>query len=56
MEVITLLLFFSLVLAAAGVGFFLWNTKSRNHDYADQLAILPLEEDHEKTQTNSHKQ
>jgi cbb3-type cytochrome oxidase maturation protein len=45
MNVLILLLFVSITLALAAVGFFVWNFKERAHDHNDRLAILPLEDD-----------
>ncbi len=45
MTVIPLLVFCSLSLAACGVIFFLYSTRRRDHQHADRLALLPLEED-----------
>ena len=45
MEVLILTVFVSLVLAAAGVGLFVWSIKSGTHEHADRLALLPIEDD-----------
>lgn len=45
MEVLILLVFVSLVLAASAVAFFAWNVRVRNHEHADRLALLPLDDD-----------
>lgn len=47
MEVLILLIFVSLVLVTGAVGFFAWNLRERNHEHADRLALLPLEDDEE---------
>jgi cbb3-type cytochrome oxidase maturation protein len=46
-DVLILLVFVSLILAGSAVGFFAWNLRSRNHEHADRLALMPLE-DHER--------
>ena len=43
MEVLILTLFVSLMLAAAGVGFFVWSIKQGAHEHGDRLALLPVE-------------
>mgnify|MGYP001556915780 CR=1 FL=1 len=45
MEVVVLLLFIGIVLAACGVGFFAWNFMQRNHEHGARLALLPLDSD-----------
>lgn len=45
MEVIPLLVFCSLVLAAIGVLFFIGSTRNHDHEHADRLALMPLEDD-----------
>ncbi|MBX7195899.1 MAG: cbb3-type cytochrome oxidase assembly protein CcoS [Sandaracinaceae bacterium] len=45
MEVLILTVFVSLVLAALGVGLFVWSAKSRTFEHSDRLAILPLEDE-----------
>ena len=45
MDVIPLLVFCSLVLAGIGVLLFVGSTRNRDHEHADRLALLPLEED-----------
>ena len=45
MEVLILLIFVSLVLAGSAVAFFAWNLRGKNHEHADRLALLPLDED-----------
>lgn len=45
MNVLLLTVFVSLVLAALGVGLFVWTARSRTFEHADRLAILPLEEE-----------
>ncbi len=45
MEVLIFLLFVGLLLAAAGVAFFVWNVRERNHEHGDRLSLLPLETD-----------
>lgn len=42
-EVLLLTVFVSLVLAALGVGLFVWTVRSKTFEHADRLAILPLE-------------
>ncbi len=43
MEVLILTLFVSLILAALGVGFFIWSVDRGTGEHADRLALLPLE-------------
>lgn len=45
MDVIPLLVFCSLGLAALGVLLFLHSTRNRDHEHADRLSLLPLDED-----------
>lgn len=45
MEVLVLTTFVSLVLAASGVGLFVWSARARTFDHADRLALLPLRDD-----------
>lgn len=45
MEILILTLFVSLVLAGAGVGFFVWSVRQGAHEHADRLALLPLQDD-----------
>lgn len=44
MEVVTLLLFIGAVWVFAAVAFFAWNLRSAEHEHADRMAILPLED------------
>ncbi|MCC6877860.1 MAG: cbb3-type cytochrome oxidase assembly protein CcoS [Sandaracinaceae bacterium] len=43
MEVLILLIFVSLVLAAAAVAFFVITLRSGSHEHTDRLALLPIE-------------
>ncbi|MCC6670223.1 MAG: cbb3-type cytochrome oxidase assembly protein [Planctomycetes bacterium] len=45
MDVIPLLVLISLGLVAIGVAFFLWSVRLGDHEHADRLALLPLEDD-----------
>lgn len=45
MEVVPLLVFCSIGLAIGGVLLFLWSTRLRDHEHAERLSLLPLEED-----------
>lgn len=45
MDVLILTLFFSLMLAGAGVGLFIWSVKQGTHEHAERLALLPIEDD-----------
>lgn len=45
MNVIPLLVLFSLVLAATSVLLFAWSARNRDADHADRLSLLPLEDD-----------
>lgn len=44
MEVLILTTFVSLLLAAAGVGLFVWSVRARTFDHAERLALLPLDD------------
>ncbi len=45
MDVLILLLFVSMVLAACGVAFFVWNLREHAHEHSARLSLLPLEND-----------
>ena len=45
MDVIPLLVLCSLGLAAAGVLLFVYCTRQGDHDHADRLSLLPLDDD-----------
>lgn len=45
MEVVPILVFCSLALAAMGVAMFVLSTKQGDHEHAERLSLLPLEED-----------
>ncbi|AKF07937.1 hypothetical protein [Sandaracinus amylolyticus] len=45
MDVLILLVFVSLTLAASAVGFFAWLVRQRTFQHADRLALLAIEED-----------
>lgn len=45
MEVLLLTVFVSLILAALGVGLFVWSVKTKTFEHSDRLAILPLEDE-----------
>ena len=45
MSVVPLLVFCSLLLAAAGVGMFLYSVRNREPEHMDRLSLLPLEDD-----------
>lgn len=45
MSVVPLLVAFSLFLAASAVVLFIFSTRNRDHEHADRLSLLPLEED-----------
>lgn len=49
MEILILLLFVSLMLVVMAVGFFLWNVLQANHQHADRLALMPLDDDASST-------
>lgn len=44
MEVIALLIFIGALWVLAAIGFFAWNLLAKNHEHADRLALLPLED------------
>jgi nitrogen fixation-related uncharacterized protein len=43
--VVPLLVLCSLLLAAIGVAMFVYSTRQGDHDHADRLSLLPLEDD-----------
>lgn len=45
MEVLTLLIFLSLVLVTMAVVFYVWIISQHTHEHSDRMALLPLEED-----------
>lgn len=45
MDVIPLLVFCSLALAGLSAALFIYSTRNRDHEHADRLALLPLDED-----------
>ena len=45
MSVVPLLVLCSLFLAACGVLLFAYSVRQRDHEHADRLSLLPLEED-----------
>ena len=45
MEVITLQVFVSLMLVGSSVLLFLYSMRKRDHEHADRLALLPMEDD-----------
>jgi hypothetical protein len=44
MEVMTLLLFVGALWVLAAIGFFAWNLLCNDHEHAERLALLPLED------------
>ena len=45
MTVVPLLIFCSLALAICGVLLFVFSVSQRDHEHADRLSLLPLEDD-----------
>ncbi len=45
MNVVPVLVGFSLFLAACAVLLFVYSTRNRDHEHADRLSLLPLEDD-----------
>lgn len=45
MNVVPLLVVFSLFLAVVSVVLFLYSTRNKDHEHADRLSLLPLEDD-----------
>ena len=43
MEIVILLLLFSLAFAAGALGLFLWTLRQHTYEHADRLALLPLD-------------
>lgn len=54
MEVIGLQVFVSLMLVVGSVLLFAYSAKQRDHEHADRLALLPLENDSRRTPNTSH--
>ena len=53
MSVVPLLVLLSLFLGACGVGLFLYSIRNRDHEHADRLSLLPLEDDAPRDPTSS---
>ena len=53
MSILPLLVLCSLALAACGLLAFLFSVGNRDHDYADRLALLPLEDDSPRESSDS---
>lgn len=45
MNVIGLLVFVSLMIVAGAILAFTWSVKEHEHDHADRLSLMPLEDD-----------
>ena len=45
MTIVPILVGFSLFLAACAVVLFVYSTRNRDHEHADRLSLLPLEDD-----------
>ncbi|MDA0373325.1 MAG: cytochrome oxidase [Planctomycetota bacterium] len=45
MSVVPFLVVMSLALAALSVGLFVFSARNRDHEHADRLSLLPLEDD-----------
>jgi len=43
-EVLTLLLFVSLVFVLLAVGLYAWTLRQRSHEHCDRLSLLPLDQ------------
>jgi hypothetical protein len=43
-EVVALLIFVGALWVLSAIGFFAWNLLAKNHEHADRLALLPLED------------
>jgi len=56
MDVIPLLVFLSLVLVGMALAFFLYTVKQGDHEHADRLSLLPLEEDEMPQETKADKE
>ena len=50
MDVIVMQVFVSLLLVVGGVLLFAFSVRKRTFDHADRLALLPLEDDCQKTE------
>ncbi len=51
MDIVVVLVFFSVLLAMSGLALFVWTIRMRSHEHADRLALLPLV-DELKTEKN----
>ena len=54
MEAITLLLFVGAVWVLFVLGLFAWNLLNENHEHADRLALLPLEDNWNDRAARTH--
>ena len=45
MNVVPVLVGFSLLLAISAVALFVYSARNRDHEHADRLSLLPLEDD-----------
>ncbi len=53
MEILILLIFVSVLLVVAAVGFFAWTVRQGTFDHADRLALLPLDDENPVTPTSA---
>lgn len=53
MNIIPLLILFSLGLAACGAALFVFSARNRDHEHVDRLSLLPLEDDLEPEPSSS---
>lgn len=56
MDVIPLLVFLSLVLVGMALAFFFYTVRQGDHEHADRLSLLPLEEDEMPQETKADKE
>ncbi len=56
MEILILLIFVSVMLVGAAVGFFAWTVRQGTFDQADRLALLPLDDEKPVTPTTEREE
>lgn len=54
MSVVPVLVAFSLLLAAGSVALFIFSARNRDHEHADRLSLLPLEDDLSPEESSSN--
>jgi cbb3-type cytochrome oxidase maturation protein len=56
MEILILLIFVSVMLVGAAVGFFAWTVRQGTFDQVDRLALLPLDDEKPVTPTTEREE